>query len=26
VLADWEADGRYLEATEQGIVERTISG
>ena len=25
VLADWEADGRYLEATERGVVERTIS-
>jgi UDP-2,3-diacylglucosamine hydrolase len=26
VLADWEADGRYLEASETGIVERAVSG
>ena len=26
VLADWEVDGRYLEVSETGAVERTISG
>lgn len=26
VLADWEEDGRYLEASEAGIVERVVSG
>jgi UDP-2,3-diacylglucosamine hydrolase len=26
VLADWEQDGRYLEASEAGIVEREVSG
>jgi UDP-2,3-diacylglucosamine hydrolase len=26
VLADWEEDGRYLEASDAGIVERQVSG
>jgi hypothetical protein len=26
VLADWEQDGSYLEASEAGIVAREISG
>jgi len=26
VLADWEQDGRYLEASEAGLIERTIAG
>ncbi|MFO1313127.1 MAG: UDP-2,3-diacylglucosamine diphosphatase [Burkholderiales bacterium] len=26
VLADWETEGRYLEVSEQGAVERTIAG